>query len=364
MNLAITKENGVTLESMKKKIISLFLICSLIAVMCACGKQEEPALVDTTPIAETTPVPTPTPEPTPIVFNPDFVVPDSSKRPIAVMIDNQGDRVLPQGGIAQAQIVYEIIVEHNITRYMPVFWDTLPPMVGPVRSSRHYFLDYVLEHDAIYTHAGGSTYAYRDIPKLKIPNIDYQVHSSAFWDLTEDINNWQDSYTSKERLEKFIAEKKYRVDTTSPLHFSYHQEFTLPEDGTVAEDVFIKFSSGNSSTCAFVYHEEEKAYLRWRMGEVQVDRNTEEQIRATNIIIIRIASPLIEGDAYGRRNLLNIGKGKGYYITGGKAIPIQWSKSARNAQTQYTTEGGAPLVLNRGQTWIDIVPNLDYVTIK
>lgn len=350
---------------MKKKTLLVFLLCGLLLVLCTCGKQEEPAAVDTaTPAVTPIATPKPIPEPTPIIFNPDFVVPDSSKRPVAVMIDNQGERVLPQGGIAQAQIVYEIIVEYYITRYMAVFWDTLPEMVGPVRSSRHYFLDYVLEHDAIYTHAGGSTYAYKDIPKLKIQNIDYQVHSSAFWDLTKDIKNWQDSYTSKERIEKFISDKKYREDPKMPLHFSYHDEFTVPKDGTVAKDIFIKFSSGNTSTCGFIYDEEQKAYLRSRMGEVHIDRNTEEQIRTTNIIVIKISSPLIEGDTYGRRNLLNIGNGKGYYITGGKAIPIEWSKSARDAQTQYTTEDGKPLALNRGQTWIEIVPNLDYVTIK
>ncbi len=97
---------------------------------------------------------------------------------------------------------------------------------------------------------------------------------------------------------------------------------------------------------------------------MHIDRNTEEQIKTTNIIVLKISSPLIEGDAYGRRNLLNIGKGEGYYITGGKAIPIEWSKSARDAQTQYTTENGKPLVLNRGQTWIEVVPKLEYLTMK
>lgn len=352
---------------MLKKTILVFLLCGVL-ILCACGGTNEvPVVVDTatqspvpvlvTPTAEVTPEP-------PTAFNPDFIVPNPSKRPVAVMIDNQGDRVIPQGGIGQAQIVYEILVEYYITRYMAVFWDTLPDMVGPVRSSRHYFLDYVLEHDALYTHAGGSTYAYRDIPKLKIPNIDYQVHGSAFWDLTKDSSNWQDSYTSREKLEKFISEKKYRAESENIFHFTYNNDFVVPVDGAVAQDVFIKFASKDSSTCGFVYDEEGKYYLRSRMGKPQIDRNTEEQIKTTNIIVVKISSPLIEGDAYGRRNLINIGSGEGLYITGGKTIPIKWSKTARGEQTQYITEDGKPLVLNRGQTWIEIVPNLDYVTIK
>ena len=51
-------------------------------------------------------------------------------RPIAVMIDNQGSKVLPQGGLDKAQIVYEVIVEGGLTRLMPVFWGTEPEMIG------------------------------------------------------------------------------------------------------------------------------------------------------------------------------------------------------------------------------------------
>ena len=100
------------------------------------------------------------------------------------------------------------------------------------------------------------------------------------------------------------------------------------------------------------------------MKESHVDRNTGEQVQAANIIILEIASPLIEGDAYGRRNLKNIGEGKGFFITGGKAVPIKWAKKARDAQTAYTTEEGKPITLNRGQTWIEIVPKLADVEIK
>ena len=176
---------------MIKRTILLFILSGVLIFTSACGEATEEPVAVVTPTPTATPVITPEPVlPTePPVFNPDFTIPDSSVRPVAAMIDNQGDRVLPQGGISQAQIIYEILVEYNITRYMALFWGTLPDMVGPIRSSRHYYLDYVLEHDAIYTHAGGSTYAYKDIPKLKIQNIDYQVHGSAFWDLTKDKNN-------------------------------------------------------------------------------------------------------------------------------------------------------------------------------
>ena len=97
-----------------------------------------------------------------------FTLPKEGIRPYAVMIDNEGTRPLPQGGIYLAQIIYEIVVEGGTTRLMPVFWDKDPSMIGPVRSSRHYFIDYAMEHDAIYVHFGYSPMAMQDLKKYKI----------------------------------------------------------------------------------------------------------------------------------------------------------------------------------------------------
>ena len=72
-------------------------------------------------------------------------------RPIAVMIDNH-NLAWPQAGLNKAYLVYEIIVEGGETRLMALFKGQNVDKIGPVRSSRHYFLDYVMENDAIYAH--------------------------------------------------------------------------------------------------------------------------------------------------------------------------------------------------------------------
>ena len=76
-------------------------------------------------------------------------------RPIAVMIDNHSG-AWPQAGLQQAYMVYEIIVEGGETRLMALFKGADVEKIGPVRSARHYFIDYAMENDAIYTHFGQS----------------------------------------------------------------------------------------------------------------------------------------------------------------------------------------------------------------
>ena len=105
---------------------------------------------------------------------------NSNERPIAIMIDNNvGNN--NHIGLQESYLNYEIIVEGGLTRIMAIFKDKNVSTIGPVRSSRHYFLDYALENDAIYTHYGWSTYAQSDISALKINNINGLTDETPFW---------------------------------------------------------------------------------------------------------------------------------------------------------------------------------------
>jgi len=284
-----------------------------------------------------------------------FVFPEKGVRPIAVMIDNQGTKCLPQGGLDKAQVIYEVIVEGGLTRLMLIFWGNEASLIGPVRSARHYFLDYAMEHDAIYVHYGWSPRAIEDIRNLKINNIDgVGSGGSIFWDLTNDKNNWQDSYTSMEKIQSFSAKAGYRKSTDRDLVFAYNKEDIELVDGVKAENVFIKYSS--SYNCSFTYDAATGLYKRFKEGQPQMERVTGKQLMAKNIIIQRVKNYNIAGDSEGRQDLDTVGSGSGMYITRGKAINIKWSKSKRNSATQYTDENGNEISLNPGQTWVQIVP--------
>ena len=88
----------------------------------------------------------------------------------------------------------------------------------------------------------------------------------------------------------------------------------------------------------------------------QIDKNTEENLTVKNIIVYSINNYTIAGDKKGRQFLDNIGSGEGYYITEGKIIKINWEKESREKQTKYTYEDGTELIVNDGNTFIQIIP--------
>jgi len=351
---------------MLRKIIILVGILIAVASITACDREDKdleltksPAQYTATPFYTNTPIT----EPTPTQKISEFILPKEGERPVAVMIDNQGEKVLPQGGLNKAQLVYEITVEGGETRLMPVFWGANPTMIGPVRSSRHYFLDYVMEHDAIYVHFGWSPMAMSDISKFKINNINGVGYGGeVFWDLTKDKGNWQDSYTSMENVMNFGKKAKYKQSTDKKLLFSYNQTDEKLNTENKADNVTVRYNSRIFNT--FEFDTLNQVYKKSRNGKPHMERVSQKQLEVKNIIIQHVANYGIKGDDKGRQDLKNVGSGDGWYITCGNAIKIKWSKKSRSAQTSYTDDSGKPIVLNPGLTWIQIVPLNSKVTIE
>ena len=279
---------------------------------------------------------------------------NGNDRPIAVMIDNH-NLAWPQAGLNQAYLVYEIIVEGGETRLMALFKGVNLDKIGPVRSSRHYFLDYAMENDAIYAHFGWSPQAQSDITKYSINNINGITESeTTFWRV-KDKSEPHNAVTSTEALLKVAKAKGYKTTSTKESVLNYVTEDVELKDEKEATTVTIPHSS--LQTVKYEYDEENQVYKRYARKKAQTDWNTGNSITTKNIIITFCDNyTLQDSEDKGRQGLKNIGTFDGYYITNGKAIKIKCIKEARNTQTRYEDLEGNEIEVNDGNTWINICP--------
>ena len=284
------------------------------------------------------------------------------ERPIAVMIDNHNG-AWPQAGLNKAYMVYEIIVEGGETRLMALFKGQDLEMVGPVRSSRHYFLDYAMENDAIYVHYGWSPQAQSDISKLKINNINGITESSEIFWRSKEKSSPHNAVTSTEKILKSANAKKYRTTSTKESVLNYvPDEFEL-ESETIANKVNIPHSQ--LQKVAYEYDAENKVYKRFARNKEQTDWTTGNAITTKNIIITKCDNyTLDDGENKGRQGLKNIGTFNGYYITNGKAIKIQCIKKDRESKTIYQDLEGNPINVNDGNTFIHICPTNSKISFE
>ena len=279
----------------------------------------------------------------------------SDSRPIAVMIDNHID-AMPQSGLLEADIVYEIIVEGGETRLMLILQDKDVDKIGPIRSARHYFLDYALENDAIYVHFGSSPQALSDIEKYSVDNINgINESSTSFWRVSDKYAP-HNAVTNTDNIMKIAQREGYATKTDKETVLNYVVKEVNLEDGETANTVTIPYSEVN--TVKYEYDADKKEYVRYSRGEKQVDWDTKKTITTKNIIIEKADNwTLDDGSGKGRQTLDNIKTLDGYYITNGKVIPIKCEKTSRTSQTVYKDLEGNEIDVNDGKTFIQICPD-------
>ena len=352
---------------MKKQAAAL-LAAFLLFIPTGCGKdqpQEEPQQ----PVIQEQPIPEPEPEeppapPVPEGTNPLTGLPMEpeyeTNRPVAVMFNNIKE-AQPQVGISQADIIYEIPAEGGITRMVGLY-QTLEGVgtLGSIRSTRPYYLEVALGHDALLVHAGGSPDAYADIAAWGVDNMDGVNGGSdaeIFWRDAERRKTMHYEHTlvtSGEKILQYLAEDHF--ETQYPQGYQYVQSFAAdgtPTDGTPAEHVTLKFTS--YKTGQFDYDAASGQYLVSQYGGAYVDGSTGEQVSVTNVLVLKTDISVISGDTAGRLKVRMTGSGEGTFFCVGKSIPIQWSKADRNSQFVYTRTDGTPLTLGQGVSYVCIV---------
>ena len=290
---------------------------------------------------------------------------NSDTRPYAVMI-NCHNNALPQSGLQDAYIVYELLVEGGITRMMALFKDVDVEKIGSVRSARTQYLDYVYENDAIYMHAGGATDALNRIKNEGISDIDVDgVY--GFRDANLGRPTEHTLFTSTNLIKKGISNKSINSKTSKGNLLTYQADsidFNKYKNKEVANNISIKYS--NYRTSSYKYDSNKKVYIRYMNDTSNTDLVTGKQYEVKNIIAYSVKHTTYEFDGYyGYQKIDNVGSGEGYYISEGYAIPIIWEKSSKNAKTIYKVkETGKELVVNDGNTYIQIYPTSGSLAIK
>lgn len=333
-------------KKMRKKDRRFINICLFIVMLCLCGicyyyiSNNEEIIEQIIPNEERKKL--------------TIVDDNSKKRPIAVMYDNNVG-YNAHAGLQESYLNYEIIVEGGLTRIMALFKDKNVSLIGPVRSSRHYFLDYSLESDAIYCHYGWSEFAKNDISALGVNNINGLTNDDAYW-RDKKISSPHNVFTNIDTLYNEAKKYSYDIETDNWQVLNYDtEEINLNTEeitnSLVTNSVNLKYS--NYHITSYQYDSVNKYYLRLMDGKQHLDKTTGQQLHYKNIIIMKVTNRTI--DSYGRQDLDTVGTGDGYYVTNGYAIPIKWSKSSRKSKTKYLDLSGNEIKVNDGNTFIQII---------
>jgi Protein of unknown function (DUF3048) N-terminal domain/Protein of unknown function (DUF3048) C-terminal domain len=318
------------------------------------------------PVAAVKPSASPTPSPTPTAYySPLTGLPVSdaatSQLPVVgVMIENLYPDARPQSGLTSAGIVYEALAEGGITRFMGIFQQPFPGSLGPVRSLRPYYLDWGLEHDIPVAHAGGSEPALNAIKPLGLKDINALTYDGSYFIRTRDRYAPHNLYSTADLLDKVLTKLGF---ATAPTFKPMERKADMPPQAATHPVINIPFSTSPYSV-KYQYDGPTDSYLRVMGGAPHIDRNTNQQIKVKNIVVLYI--PVTYGiqpvDKKPETDYHLIGSGKAQIFVDGGETDATWSKADDHAPTNLTGADGKPIQFNRGNTWFEAVPTGTAVT--
>lgn len=287
-------------------------------------------------------------------------------RPFAVMIDNH-HMARPQSSISQGKIIYEVLAEARITRYLVVMDYDSDVLIGPVRSARPYFLSLAMEYDSLFVHVGGSTEALKLIKEYSVDDLDgMRAGYNIFWrESHKSIPN--NMYTGNDSLRKDSERLRYDIKTNKGSEMEHYNKIVDIENGIINSEFQVVYKKPTSSDVdgyivKYIFNDDLKVYERYINNKIQKDETTDEIIDAGNIII-QIAKHRVIDDV-GRREIDLVGNGVGYYFSNGSYIPIKWKKNLFGEQTKYYNDEGIEIIFNPGRIFIQIIESDSRLEIK
>jgi len=329
---------------------------------------------DATPFASGTASAIPSATPVPLVDAPTDGLPETAAeaaRPIvAVMIDD-APAARPQSGLAEADILVQAPAEGGIPRYMALYQTTPAPAIGPIRSSRRYFVGWAAQWRPLYAHVGGAPNALAALQQLDgtlVWNADEFVWASYMPRITTRVAP-HNVYSSTTQLDALATRLHVPAAPSPTWTFS---DPVVPAQRPAAGSLVVPYPAG---VITYTYDPATDRYLRSVDGAPQLDAGTGERVAPFDVVVMYVSvGPLVNAPGQptnlekGRLELGYTGTGQALVLRDGLVFDATWSKASDAAPLLLTLAAGAgagtPVQLVRGQIVIQVVPLGTVVTVS
>jgi hypothetical protein len=266
------------------------------------GKAAPPATTTTVaPTTTTVPIPT-----APLTGLPDPGGASLTRPALEVKVENTAF-ARPQTGIDQADVVYEEVVEGNITRFVTIYNSTVPGVIGPVRSVRAEDPDIVWPLGGIFAYSGGAQINVDSINAAPVHAVD---ESSAGGAMVRNEPNQPP------------RDAPHNLYGLGPALFALGGQPVSPKP-------LFQYAVAGAPVAG-------TGVLSMHLGP-------------TNVVV---QFTPYTGEAEGQ----TVGEGDVWVFSGGTVRMGRWVRPDKTQPAHYVDASGAPILLNPGRTWVELLP--------
>jgi len=316
---------------------------------------------------------------------------------MAVVIENHLDS-RPQSGLSRADVVYEVVAEGGITRFLGIYYCDVASedvTIGPIRSARVCLVNWAAGYgpSPLFVHFGGANNVCGDCPGGVKPVGDSAPKIRALEKLIDmgwrhSAGNALDgganvSYPAIKRDQYRLGEKsawEHSALGSTDLLFdlgvergfgyktesgdSWLEDFDMwhfkdgsPASSPAATEISFEFWSNKPNyDVAWKYDQATNSYLRFNGGDPHVDWEFDKkQLSAENIVIMYVEE---EGPVDKELHMYyeTIDKGQAVYFQNGNVLEGSWEKESITDSIVFYDESGNEIEFVRGKIWIEALP--------
>lgn len=281
-----------------------------------------------------------------------------AQRPVSVMINNH-PAARPQSGLSKADIVYEVLAEGSVTRFLAIYQSEIPDIIGPVRSARPYYIDLSKGYDALYIAHGYSPAALEKLSSGEVDSLNGMEYDGTLFWRANHRKAPHNSYISKENVLEGAVSNQYEIAAeVESIEFLTEEEVQALE-GEQANKFVIKYDNSQTWQATYEYNQTEKSYNRYSDNQQTVDLESKEPVELSNVFVVEMKHNIV--DDYGRRGIDLTSGGKAILLHNGLMQEVEWINEDGRI---LPVKDGNIVKFVPGRTWIHIVPNLDMFSIQ
>lgn len=295
----------------------------------------------------TTEQPTTTTEPPPPPVYPLTGLPAESVlaalRPVVVVKVGNYD-AHPPTGLNAADLVYEELINDNVSRFAAVFQSSFPEdSVGPARSGRLQDVDLLGSLGApILAWSGGNGKVTRAIDDSDLVNLSQSYCADACFRVDFDKAPYNLYFDVQRSLDVGAP-----LGAGNPMPQFQWREPGADAVGDASAGVFVTMDAYDVE---WTWNAGTDLYERRQNGKVHDERDG-SVITTDNIVVLSMVYlPGISGSP----DAQSVGMGEAWVFTGGTVVHGAWVRADRLQPFTLTDDDGDPILLTPGRTWVEL----------
>ena len=264
---------------------------------------------------------------------------------LAVKIGNNDINSLPHEGLAEADIVYETLIEAGKTRFLGIYQSSLPERIAPVRSARSTDISLIGNlSNPHFAYWGSNEGVGVEVEEAERSGtfVRQSAETNSSGAFSRDPSRGNSPYDGVLNPAYMIGD----IPTVAPIPVFDYGALPISAVSTLG----IRWETGGR-VVEYLWDNQSSKWKRFQDGTPMIDSKG-NQLDSENVLLLYVDYSRSNADPNSPQ-AQSTGSGDGWLLRNGKIVGITWDRQFEALKWSfYDDDTGDSVNLDHGRTWV------------